>query len=150
MTILSILISALSLAFSIFIYFKNKKNTEQIEAYRKDLYKLKVEREEEEKIKRNKANLIAKIRKTEEHYYSVDIKNIGESIAKNVKAEILINKEDERLFDNLEIFPINIESQTEIGIGFVRTINFPRKFKIRVQWQDKNKEENEREIELTP
>lgn len=150
MTILSILISALSLAFSIFIYFKNKKNTEQIEAYRRDLYKLKVEREEEDKIKRNKANLIAKIRKTGDYYYSIDIKNIGESIAKNVKAEVLISKEYEGHFNNLEIFPVNIESQTEVGIGFTKTINFPRKFKVKVEWEDRSKEDNKKEIELTP
>lgn len=144
---ISNLISIISLIFSVFAFYYSRKYKE-IES---KLNKLEIEKIKEEKIEKKKANIVAEFVKINKPNSSISnklqIKNIGNIAAKNIRIELLEKKQG---IDILEKSKLPLDKlYPKQSVNLIASISFSvsgstPKIKIKFIWDDdfqKNREE---------
>lgn len=143
-----VLISLVSLAFSIYAYATSVRTNKKIAIQQLQINKFNIEKEEQLKKENNQANL---------YIYSIKTRNHGELIIRNNrKAEarevnIKLPEECEKYFmDTNEIFPIDLVSGGTTKIIYSRTMDFPSKYEVSVFWKDNSQTESqEKKVTIT-
>jgi len=147
--IAAIVISVFAFCFSIYVHFENKKNKDQIEEQKIELYKLTIDKEKEILEFKKRAKLNIQTQTIEGNQHKLTIRNNGKNTATNVRLNILLHeKAKTRLFREMySILPATIPSGNEITFKY-RTMSQThlKVFNAELMWDDEFQKDNKERI----
>ena len=150
--IVAIVISLFAFCFSIYVHFENKKNKDQIEEQKIELYKLTIDKEKETLEFKKKAKLNIQTKTIEGNQHKLTIKNNGKNTATNVRLNILLHEEAKtKLFREMySILPATIPSGNEITFKY-RTMSQAhlKVFNAKLMWDDEFQRDNKEKITIS-
>lgn len=145
---ISAIFAGISIVFSIYSFFSFKKLNKKILEQQVEINSLLITKEKDHSDEQNKAEI--RVYKTGSNSsYQLIVTNSGKATAENVYLEILIEKKYRGYFGDIdEIFPMNIVSGHSGKLSYSRCMDFPRKFTLRITWDDQFQKSNSRDIEI--
>lgn len=146
----AIVISLLSLCFSIYVHFANKKNKDEIEQHKKELYKLTISKEKDMLEANKKAKLNFRTIKIEGNQNKMTIKNNGKATATNVRLDVKIGEEAKKMLfrEMYSALPATIQAGNEITFKY-KTIQRKKIFNAELIWDDEYQKNNIERIRIT-
>lgn len=144
----SALFAGISIVFSIYSFFSFKRLNKRVLEQQIEVNNLLIIKENDYYKGQNKAVMRA-YKTGSNSSYQLILTNSGKATAENVHLEILIDQKYRGYFADIdEIFPMNIVSGHSGKLSYSRCVSFPRKFALRITWDDQFQKGNSIDIEI--